>query len=353
MTTTGCQEDGGGFDGLRKRTAQHCVPFSVSFELTYRCNLKCRHCYVRAAEGREELSTGECLTILRQLGDAGFFFLIFTGGEPMTRPDFFELAEEARKLTFALKLMTNGTLIDEAAADRIAGLDFVSVDMSVYGRPAVHDHITGVDGSQADTVRAIDLLRERGIIVRVKSPIMRSNLCDFEYLRSLASDKGCQFVFDPTIVPGVGGDMGPVAERLGEDDLEDLFTRSCDKSPIEPGGNHVDGEPVCNAGRNTARITPYGDLTACIGMTESVGNLRDAPLFSLWGARGLAKLRRMVPEKLPECAFCELRGFCVRCPGLALTEDGSLDGPSKAACAVAAARKKLYKAGPGAAEGSS
>jgi len=339
-------DDGGGLGAIRERTAQRCVPFSALWELTSACNLKCRHCYIRAATCGEDLTTDECFDVLGQLAEAGFFFLLISGGEPMVRDDFFEILAEARRLTFAVKLMTNGALIDDEAADRLVDLAPVAVDISLYGRAETHDAITRVPGSHGKSLAAIRAMRERGVMTRIKSPIMRSNLGEFEYLRELSSELECGFVFDSTIVPADDGDRAPLEERLDPAQIEELLTTASRGKPMEAGGNHVDGEPVCNAGRNTCRIKPDGRLTPCAAIRESIGSLRERRLIEMWGDIAFKKFRSMTPEKLPECRACDLRGHCVRCSGIAELEDGDLFGRSTAACVVAGVCKAMHERSP-------
>ena len=344
MSDLPCDESPTSLASVQERTAQRCVPFSAAWELTYRCNLACRHCYVLqppTADG--ELTTAECMDALEQLAEAGFFFLILTGGEVLTRPDFFELAAEARRLTFALRIMTNGTLVDASVADGLAGLSPCSVDISLYGRPAAHDAITRVPGSQERALGAIRLLRERGLFVRVKSPMMRSNIGEYEHLRETAREFGCGFVFDSTVCPADDGGQGPLAERLDLQGVMELYRRAGGGKPMPKGGNHVHGEPICNAGRNTARIKPDGQVTPCIAIRESIGSLRRRRLVEIWSSIGFKKYRTMTPEKLPECVECRIRDFCVRCPGVAECETGDLYGRSPGSCTVAEARSLMFE----------
>ncbi|UCG54887.1 MAG: radical SAM protein, partial [Dehalococcoidia bacterium] len=87
-------------------TAREAIPLNVLFELTYRCNVHCSHCYVVDRSG-VELSFNEIASILRQLADDGCLFLTLTGGEVLLRNDFLEIARYARGLGFALKVFTN------------------------------------------------------------------------------------------------------------------------------------------------------------------------------------------------------------------------------------------------------
>ena len=109
------------FDSELNKFSIKDIPISCQFDLTYHCNLNCIHCYI-VKNDIPELKTSQIKNILKQLARAGILFLSFSGGEILTREDFFEIAEYARKLHFSLNLKTNGTLIDEEIADKIAAL---------------------------------------------------------------------------------------------------------------------------------------------------------------------------------------------------------------------------------------
>src|SRR5215471_6588531 len=126
------------------------VPLSALIELTHACNLDCEQCYLELLPDRQigALTTDEWKRILRQLADEGCLYLTISGGEPLARRDFFELAEFARRLGFALRIFTNGTLCDDAAADRIAALAPLAVEISLHAACAkIHDAITRRAGS--------------------------------------------------------------------------------------------------------------------------------------------------------------------------------------------------------------
>src|ERR1700722_2602449 len=102
------------------------IPLSVQLDLTYRCNERCVHCYLDH-EDHGEMTTAEITSLLDQLAAAGVFFLTLSGGGIMLRRDFFEILEHARKRTFCVKLKTNGILIREEQAKRIAALGVESI----------------------------------------------------------------------------------------------------------------------------------------------------------------------------------------------------------------------------------
>ena len=138
-------------------TAHRQIPLHVLLELTPACNLRCIHCYC-APGGQRPLNGEEVEGLLEQLAAAGTLHLSLTGGEAMMRPDFFDILRSARRLHFALNVLTNGTLIGPAEADALAAVGPWEVGISIYGPTAViHDRVTRVPGSFERTKRGATL----------------------------------------------------------------------------------------------------------------------------------------------------------------------------------------------------
>jgi len=131
------------------------VPVIAGLEVTYSCNLSCKHCYVVGGNARE-LDLNEYYKLIDDLFDLGTFCIVFTGGEPLLRKDFFDIAGYAKRKGFLIVLFTNGTLIDEETADKIKGNGFWKIEISIYGGTAkTHDHITQRKGSFEQTLSAV------------------------------------------------------------------------------------------------------------------------------------------------------------------------------------------------------
>jgi MoaA/NifB/PqqE/SkfB family radical SAM enzyme len=214
---------------LAKSEKQHRL-VSVQWELTYRCNERCTHCYLDVlAPGARvpgELGTAECKRVLDELAALGALTVTFSGGEALVRSDFFEIALYARKKGFAVRVFTNGILLKAEVADKLAAVRPVVVEISVYGvDAATHDGITMIPGSFDLTMRAFDLLRARGVRTILKAPIMRENFRQMDALRDLALEQGASFQYDLTIVPKHTGDRSPLRHRLTDDELLELFRR--------------------------------------------------------------------------------------------------------------------------------
>ncbi|HKY05807.1 MAG TPA: radical SAM protein, partial [Blastocatellia bacterium] len=192
--------------------------FSAHWELTYRCNERCSHCYLDVlapnAEAVGELTTEECLRVIDELAALGVMHLLFSGGEILARHDFFQIAEHARSKRLLLRLFTNGILITPLLADRIAALHPYSVEISLYSSaPETHDRITGIARSWELTTRALALLRDRGVRTKMKVPLMRENIGELRQMAALAAELGAQFRYDTTITPKDDGGRSPLKHR--------------------------------------------------------------------------------------------------------------------------------------------
>ncbi len=350
MSTTEPGAENNYYRQIIAKTAKQHQLFSVHWELTYRCNLRCTHCYVVKpgdpgfkAPG-PELSTEECKDIIDQLAEENALNITFSGGEALTRPDFFEIARHARRRRFAVRLLTNGTLITPPVADELAALNPVRVEMSVYGAKAeTHDGITQVSGSFERTMRAFRLLGERGVHTAVKTPLMKENIGQFNEIRALAEEFGAVFRYDITITPKDNGCRSPLQHRLSDEDLLWLFRQEVDPEKWKPISLKAD-DHVCNSGRNIITIDPYGSVFPCVQVRMLAGNLRQQPLQAIWRESAvLREMREITWAQFPVCFSCELREFCFRCPGLALVEDGDLLGPSSIACREARLRHQVLK----------
>jgi radical SAM protein with 4Fe4S-binding SPASM domain len=313
------------------------VPLSVHFDLTYRCNERCVHCYLDH-EDHGEMSTTEVKDVLDQLASAGTLFLIFSGGELLLRKDFFELLEYARRLRFDVKIKTNAILIRERDAARIRDLGVRQVQISVYSHRAdVHDAITKVPGSLDRTVAAIRFLTALGLKVTIANVLMRQNFSDYGGVRRLAAELGAHYTMDPTITPKMDGDTSVVALRVPATQVLHLFK---DRSLVgddfcqpasEPDAEVLDSLP-CSAGHIACYISPYGDVYPCVQFPLPSGNLRSERFDHVWRhSPQLNDVRSIRTRDLTSCPGCGFVGSCTRCPGLAYME-GNMRGPSSVDC---------------------
>ena len=187
--------------GLSDRMKRNKIPFARGISLTYRCNLRCIHCYHFLPKEKER-SFKTIKNELDRLAEAGCLFAILSGGEPLLRDDFWEIAQYARKKLFALVLRTNGTLITPSITEKIKQLRPFQVSITLMGAKAeTHDRITGVKESFQKTVRAIRLLKGEGLKVAVINTVVRQNLSETEQIRSMADKMGVAYKSSLVVPP--------------------------------------------------------------------------------------------------------------------------------------------------------
>jgi radical SAM protein with 4Fe4S-binding SPASM domain len=324
------------------------VPLSVQLDLTWRCNLRCLHCYLEH-DGSAELPADAFAEILDQLAEAGAFFLILSGGEVLLREDFFEILEHARARLFSVRLKTNGTLLGASEARRLRALAVQQVDISIYShRREVHDGVTRTPGSLERSLEAIRELRSQGVSVRLVDVLMRQNVSDYQGVQALAAELGAAFATDPPVTPKMNGDRSVTALRIPGDMLQRIFRdpsvvghvgEFC--APPPPPDEAVLNEYPCSAAHTACYISPCGDLYPCVQFLLPCGNLRRQRFAEIWrGSPALAQLRAIRSRDLPLCRQCANLTRCTRCPGLAYLE-GDLLGPSTLDCEKAHARTSI------------
>ena len=200
------------------------IPLHGSLDLTYRCNLRCVHCYAgplpnRTQTGHKELTTEQTISIIDQVADAGCLFLLITGGEPLVRKDFRDVYRHAKNRGLFVTVFTNGTRIDEKTISLFEDFPPLAVEISIYGiRAKTHDRVTGVPGSHKRTMKAVELLIDRGIRVTLKTVLMTLNRDELAGMEGLARQRGLKFRFDAMISPRLDGSRSPLKFRVSPDE---------------------------------------------------------------------------------------------------------------------------------------
>ena len=328
-----------------QKTIHRNICFFAHWELTYRCNLKCRHCYIAPLAQKKELSHTKALHIIDELKKMNCLYLCLSGGEILCRDDFFDIASYARAQGFALRLLTNGTLINKDSASRIAQLHPLAVDISIYAASAaLHDKITRVKGSFTRALSAAKLLKGCHLAVNFKFLVMKDNAREYKKVRQLAKSLRIPLLYDPCVITKDNGSKGPLRWRLHKAELKEFFRETAVSSPQKREAE--DRSVLCNAGLNNIFISPYLDVYPCIGLKIKLGNLYKEGLGRIWQCSPkLQRLRQLKDSDLLECSQCRFTQYCFRCPGIALVENKDLLGPSRFDCTVAKALYETYEKG--------
>jgi len=343
----------------------------VIWNLIRRCNLTCMHCYSISADidFAGELSTQEVGCVLHDLRAYGVPALILSGGEPLLRPDIFEIAAHAKALGFHLALSTNGTLIDMPMALRVRDAGFDYVGISLDGLEATHDRFRKKAGSFEKSLSALRVLRDMGVKVGVRFTLTQDNAADFEPLLDLVeAERIPRFYFSHLNYAGRGNvnrkrDAQFATARRA---LDTLFARCRDHAQrglerdYVTGNNDADGvyflqwarrevtdldEPHLRAklaewggnasGVNVANIDNLGNVHPDTMWWDcTLGNVRSRPFSAIWSdtrhpvMAGLKARPRAIKGRCGGCAYFDVCGGNTRVRAMKVSGDPWAEDPA-------------------------
>jgi mycofactocin radical SAM maturase len=300
------------------------APICLTWELTYACNLACRHCL--SSSGRRdprELTTAEATAVIDELERMQVFYVNIGGGEPTIRPDFWQLLEYAVAHHVGVKFSTNGSRITPDVAAMLAGSDYLDVQISLDGaNAAVNDDVRG-DGSFATAMQAMEHLAAAGADgFKLSVVCTRHNLDQLDEFQAIAERFGAQLRLTRLRPSGRGADtwdeLHPTAEQQRQL-YEWLLTRG---EHVLTGdsffhlagyGESLPGLNLCGAGRVVCLIDPVGDVYACpfaIHDEFHAGNVRgDGGFARVWRESELFESLR-APQSPGACASCGAYDAC-------------------------------------------
>jgi radical SAM protein with 4Fe4S-binding SPASM domain len=337
---------------LHRRAAARRQPINGAFELTERCNLNCRMCYVRHPAGdgvrrSRELPAAAWLDLARQAADQGLVFLLLTGGEVFLRPDFFEIFTPLTRMGFVLSLFTNGTLVTESIAARLAEAPPSRTEITLYGATAAtYEAITGVRGSYARCCAGIEALVRNQAPLALKTTLTRRNVGELEAMRQMANNFGAPFSAAWLLLKR-RDDGCSEAEDCRMSPAECAQLESTDAASADELSEAVQREPLlgkqrnfsCQAGRAVFVVNPQGEMNACIALPRPGARALEIGFRAAW--RQLQRFVDTTPPPSPKCQACDARALCPRCPAWSERETGMLTEPVPYLCEIARARQRI------------
>lgn len=334
---------------MAANAATRYMPLEVSLELTYRCNFHCLHCYLTGRRETKPLPFPRTLALLDELAEAGTLFLTVSGGEPLLHPRWRDVVRHARRRTFAVRLLTNGSLVSDEVAEFLAE-HAVWVSVSIYAADApTFDTVTGVPGSFARVLAGVHRLLRAGVQVSFKLPLLRANAGVVADVARLAATLGVPWSVYPLLTHGRGGERHPLTQRLTPQELG-LFLASWPAKGATPGVAQQPRTDVapCAAGIRTATISPSGEVLACAILPPVAGNVAHKPFSEVWQkSHWLQYLRTVRGRDLRPCGSCPRLAYCGRCAARALVEGQGVTGADPLACITAEWVEQLGQVGAG------
>lgn len=331
---------------LCSRAAKSRTPITGAFELTARCNLSCKMCYIHTSacpSAQRERTAEEWLEMGRQAAESGAVFLLLTGGEPFLRPDLREIYLALTKMGLSVSLNSNGTLIDETAVQWLRQSPPSQINISLYGTSReTYARLCGVPEAYDRAVQGIDLLQRAGIQVGINATMSSLNDADMKGIADFGAERGLRvrptyYLFPPVrrshgeapafcrYAPQKAGQRTAEAQWLTEshETLRQHFRRTADGDYSVPTDDCTlaEGTPLgCLAGASQFWISWDGRMMPCGMMNEPCARPFDVGFAEAW--RQIAEQTALL-RMPPQCTECSMKRACPTCAAINLAENGS------------------------------
>lgn len=342
------------------------LPLSGTFELTPTCNMNCKMCYVRLDKEVQQAiaplrTAWEWLTLAQSAKQAGMLYLLLTGGEPFTHPQFREILEGLHQLGLVISLNTNGTMIDEKTVQWLKDCSPSQINITLYG--ASNDTYARLcrnpDGF-TQTTRAVHLLKQAGIPVKLNCSLTPYNADDLLDMVQFARDNEVNINIATYMFPPLRRDasMAGCNDRLSPEEaarysaLSDYLLLGKDLFLSKGGELVLPGDPDdacstvgdgirCRAGKCSFWITWTGDMSPC-GMIPGGENCNvfERPFEDVWQAVHQAAAKIRLPAK---CAGCSMAKTCRACAAMVYTESGNYHQVPAYRCEMTKAYPQQYQ----------
>ena len=342
----------------------------VIWNLIRRCNLTCKHCYSISADSDfpGELNTGQVFEVMEDLKAFRVPVLILSGGEPLLRPDIFDIARRAKAMGFYVGLSSNGTLIDETNIDAIDDIGFDYVGVSLDGIGATHDKFRRLEGAFDASMKGIRLCMNRGIKVGVRYTMTEDNAHDLPALLKLVEEEGIdKFYFSHLNYAGRGNKHRADDARhrttreamdLLFDTCLDLHRRGIEKEFVT-GNNDADGVYMLHwvaarfpdkAEHVRAKLVSWGGNASGVNVANidnlgvvhpdtmwwhvPLGNVKERPFSEIWSdvsnplMAGLKQHPRTLSGRCGGCAYLDICNGSSRVRAQQITGDVWAEDPA-------------------------
>lgn len=340
---------------LGQKASAQGIPLHGIFELTSRCNFKCRMCYIHSEEDnrlneQRELTAEQWIEIGRKAKDRGLLFLLLTGGEAMIRKDFLEIYISLVKMGIRVAINSNGSLLNEEILECFTKYPPARINLSLYGgSDETYQKLCGVRAGK--TVRdAILRLKHAGIPIRIMMTFTPYNRQDMEQVAAFAKEHGIEFKGSAYMFPPVrmtGKKENAQSVRMSAEDAgrftvkyqkeiysEEVYKRMAAKNTEDSctAKQWPEQGTMCMAGHTAFWITWDGKMKACGLMNKPEVDLKEKGFDEAWDEIRVETAKLRMPK---ECANCSIRGICHVCPAMCQAESGKSDEKPEYICRMA------------------
>lgn len=299
--------------------AKNLVPYTITWEITNRCNLNCEHCCVDCNEDIiKEWKFDKFKEVLLELKSLGGMYIEFTGGESILNSDLIPMAKLASEENFIFDILTNGTNISFEFAKKIKELYPRIIKIPIYGsKSRIHDDFTNVKGSYKLMMQGIQTLLKVGIKPYLNCGVTNRNINDIENIWEVARklDLPIRFAYHTTSSLNTNKKNSALIIKDSKR-LKELF-KNPRYSPIRPEIPQKNKlSSICEAGFNNICFGADGFVFGCDSFREALGNIYNEKLYNLWfNSKFILKWRKLTVNTFSKCERCKIINVCNPCPG--------------------------------------
>ncbi|MBI4329938.1 MAG: radical SAM protein [Chloroflexi bacterium] len=354
-------------------------PHLIAWEITRTCNLLCAHCRASSHSGpyAGELTTAEMFSVIDGICQVGRPILILSGGEPLARPDFFDIAKRASAKGLRVALGCNGTLMTREIATRLKEVPIPRVSVSIdFPVCELQDRFRGMPGAFDAAIKGVQHLREAGVEIQINCTITKMNAPHLQQLLDLALELGA-VAFHPFMLVPTGRGKNLASEELPPEEYERILGWICDRQeelkdriffkptdaphywrimlqkgkrvaqaslparggirPVPQASSPVPGHPPargmnsmtrgCLAGSGFCFISHTGRVQGCGYLDLEAGNVKEKSFKEIWEHSPLFLALRDLSLLKGKCGVCEFKKVCGGCRARAYESTGDVLDP--------------------------
>ena len=304
------------------------IPLVGVLELTERCNLRCKFCYMydrnECTYETKKYSTKQWLKVVKEAVDMGMLKCILTGGEIFTLPDFEEIYSTIYDMGVVITLFTNGLLINKKKIDFLKKRPPDRISMTIYGASnETYKLVTGDEKGYDKAIRAIELMKEANLNLRIRTIAIKPLKSEFKAIRKIADDYELPMGFVTFLMETRDeNEKKNLDWRMSPKEVLESFKIIKGRYPkIESTNDFNEDEEICCGGITRFGITYDGYLVPCLGFCET----KTTP-FENGFENALTELREKLEKtsyKCDECKDCNESKTCTKCPSSRFLETGS------------------------------
>lgn len=321
--------------------------YAFHFDITHKCNLRCKHCYHTFDEYSrdQDLTIFEIKELFQILRELGVFKVTLSGGEPLLREDLEEILCFADECNFVCEIYSNATLLNREILQMLKCHNVSKLSFSCYGFEKSSAEITGCKDFFAKLEQAITLCKEENMPFELKYPVTKENISEIQTFRAYCKEKNIRLSFEICLTPKLNGNTDNLSCKISCDEYRRMILENSDIMLYKAVNLQADEEIMCNAGRLSLYCDYRGCIYPCVSYRRKLGDYTE--LKTIWddiiAERILPIPKHSDYPSFGTHSYCK---YCYEiCPALSMLENGSYGDCENSGCEIAKIVEEIHLLG--------